>query len=163
MKRFWVLIPAAAAAILLDSFLFPTLPLQGIRPLLTLAVALAAVASTKVQDGILIALFGGLLCDLFCNPYTGLSAAAYLAAVCLLYGFVRRNRPKLPLLFVFAWLSCAAAEVVILAFTLIFGARTAIASRILLTALPSTVLTALAVLPLSILIRPAGKGTFDRR
>ena len=107
MKRFWILIPAAAAAILLDSFLFPNLSHNGIRPLFVLAAALAAVASTKVQDGILIALIGGLLTDLFTNPYLGLSAAAYLLAVVILYGFVRKNRPKLPLLFVFTLIGWA--------------------------------------------------------
>lgn len=163
MKRLFVWIPVTAAAILLDCFLFPKLPLFGIRPLLTLSVALAAVASAKVQDGMLIAFFGGLLTDLFCNPYTGLSAAAYLAAVCILYGFVRKNRPKLPLLFVFAWIACAAAEAVIFVFTLILGARTAVLDRLLLAVLPSTVLEALCVLPLAALIRPTGKGTFDRR
>ena len=163
MKRLFVLIPVTAAAILLDCFVFPRLQLYGIRPLLTLAVALAAAASTKVQDGMLIAFFGGLLTDLFCNPYTGLSGAAYLIAVCILYGFIRKNRPKLPLLFVFAWIACAAAEAVIFGFSLILGARTGILDRLLLQTLPSTILEALCVLPLAALIRPAGKGTFDRR
>ena len=163
MKRLFVLIPVSIVAIILDSFLFLALPLQGIRPLLTLSVALAAVASTKVQDGMLIAFFGGLLTDLFCNPYTGLSAAAYLCAVCILYGFVRKNRPKLPLLFVFALIACAAAEAVIFVFSVILGARAAIGARLLLAALPSAILSALLVLPVSILIKPAGKGAFDRR
>ena len=163
MKRLFVLIPISLAAILLDSFLFPSLPLGGIRPLLTLTAALAAVASAKVQDGMLIAFFGGLLTDLFCNPYLGLSAAAYLIAVCILYGFIRKNRPKLPLLFVFALIACAAAEAVILGFSLILGARTAIVSRILTATLPSLIAEALLVLPLAALLKPAGKGTFDRR
>ena len=163
MKRLFVMIPVSIAAILLDSFLFPSLPLGGIRPLFTLAAALAAVASTKVQDGMLIAFFGGLLTDLFCNPYAGLSAAAYLIAVCILYGFVRKNRPKLPLLLVFAAIACTAAEAVILGFTLILGARTAIVSRLLTATLPSTVLESILVLPLAALLKPAGKGTFDRR
>ena len=163
MKRLFVLIPISLAAILLDSFLFPSLPLGGIRPLLTLTAALAAVASAKVQDGMLIAFFGGLLTDLFCNPYLGLSAAAYLIAVCILYGFIRKNRPKLPLLFVFALIACAAAEAVILGFSLILGARTAIVSRILTATLPSLIAEALLVLPLVALLKPAGKGTFDRR
>ena len=163
MKRFWVLIPAAAAAILLDSFLFPNLSHNGIRPLFVLAAALAAVASTKVQDGILIALIGGLLTDLFTNPYLGLSAAAYLLAVVILYGFVRKNRPKLPLLFVFALIACAAAEALIFGFSLILGARFSIPNRLLTAMLPSLILEALAVLPLTALFGNAGKGTFDRR
>lgn len=163
MKRLWLLIPVSAAAVLLDSFLMPALPTQGIRPLFTLAVALAAVASTKVQDGMLIAFFGGLLTDLFCNPYTGLSAAAYLSAVCILYGFVRKNRAKPVLLLIFAWIACAAAEALIFVFSLILGARTAVFYRLLLSALPSTILEALAVLPLAALLKPAGKGTFERR
>ena len=61
MKRLWTLIPLTAAAILLDSFLFPNLSQNGIRPLFVLAVALGAVASYSVQDGIVIALVGGLI------------------------------------------------------------------------------------------------------
>ena len=163
MKRLLILIPVALIAVFLDSFLFPSLPTNGIRPLFTLAAALAAVAATKVQDGMLIAFFGGLLTDWFCNPYTGLSAAAYLAAVCVLYGFVRKNQPKLLLLFVFALLACAAAEAIIFVFSLAIGARTAVLSRLLLSALPSIILEALLVLPLAAALKPAGKGTFDRR
>ena len=163
MKRLLILLPVSIAAILLDSFLFPSLNTLGIRPLFTLAAALAAVASTKVQDGMLIAFFGGLLTDLFCNPYTGLSAAAYLSAVCVLYGFVRKNRPKPGLLLIFAWIACAAAEALIFVFSLILGARTGGFGKLLTQTLPSTVLTALLVLPLSAALKPAGKGTFDRR
>ena len=163
MKRLFVLIPASLVAILLDCFLFPSLNTQGIRPLCTLAVALAAVAATKVQDGMLIAFVGGLLTDLFCNPYTGLSAAAYLLAVCILYGFVRKNQPKPGLLLIFAGIACAAAEALIFVFTLILGARTAVLHRLLFAALPSGILEALLILPLAALFKPAGKGTFDRR
>ena len=67
MKRLFVLVPISIAAIFLDSFLLPSLETYGIRPLFVLAVALAAVASTKVQDGMLIAFLGGLLTDLFCK------------------------------------------------------------------------------------------------
>ena len=163
MKRRLVLLPIAIAAVLIDSFLFPALPTQGIRPLFTLAVALAAVASTKVQDGMLIAFFGGLFTDLFCNPYTGLSAAAYLLAVCVLYGFVRKNRPKLGLLLIFAGIACAAAEALIVVFSLILGARTAMLHRLLVCTLPSIILEALLVLPPAAALQSAGKGTFERR
>ena len=163
MKRLFVLLPVSTAAVLLDCFVLPSLNTYGIRPLFTLAVSLAAVASTKVQDGMPIAFFGGLLTDLFCNPYTGLSAAAYLSAVCILYGFVRKNTPKLGLLWIFALIASAAAEAMIFVFSLILGARTAILHRLLLCALPSVLLESLLVLPLTALLRPAGKGTFDRR
>ena len=163
MKRLWILIPITVIAILLDSFLFPNLSDNGIRPLFVLAAALGAVAGTKVQDGILIALIGGILTDLFANPYLGLSAAAYLLAVVILYGFVRKNRPKLPLLFVFALIACAAAEAMIFGFSLIFGARFSIVNRLLTATLPSLILEALITLPLAALLRCAGEGTFDRR
>ena len=162
MKRLFLLIPLTAAAILIDSFLFPALSQNGVRPLFVLALALAATAAGKVQDGIVIALIGGLLTDLFCNPYLGLSAAAYLIAICILYGFVRKNKPKLPLLFVFALVACAAAEALILVFSLILGARFSFGTRILLSVLPSLVIEALCVLPLAALLRAKGKGTFDR-
>ena len=163
MKRLWILIPTAAAAILLDSFLFPNLSDNGIRPLFVLAVALGAAASTKVQDGIVIALVGGLLTDLFTNPYLGLSAAAYLIAVVILYGFVRKNRTKLPLLFVFALIACTATEALIFAFSYLLGARFSIVSRLLTATLPSLIIESLLVLPLAVLLRPAGKGTVNRR
>ena len=163
MKRLWILIPVTAIAIFIDSFLFPNLSDNGIRPLFVLAVALGAVASTKVQDGIVIAAIGGLLTDLFANPYLGLSAAAYLLAVVILYGFIHKNRPKLPLLLVFAIVACAAAEALILGFSLILGARFSIGYRLLSATLPSLILEALLTLPLAVILRPAGKGTFDRR
>ena len=163
MKRLFLLIPLTVIAILIDCFLFPALSQNGIRPLLVLSLALAATAATKVQDGIVIALIGGLLCDLFCNPYLGFSAAAYLAAVCILYGFVRKNQPKLPLLLIFALIACTAAEAMVFVFSLIIGARFPIRTRLLLSVLPSLVLESLAVLPLAALLRVKGKGTFDRR
>jgi rod shape-determining protein MreD len=163
MKRLWVLIPVSVIAIFLDSFLFPNLSDNGIRPLFVLAAALGAAAATKVQDSILIALIGGLLTDLFANPYLGLSAAAYLLAVVILYALIRKDRPKLPLLFVFAMLGCTAAEALILGFSLILGARFAIGYRLLSATLPSLILEASMVLPLAAILKPAGKGTFDRR
>ena len=163
MKRLWTMIPVAAIAILLDSFLLPNLSHNGIRPLFVLAAALGAVASTKVQDGIVIALIGGLLTDLFANPYLGLSAAAYLVAVVILYGFIRKNRPKLLMLLVFALVACTASETMILGFSLILGARFSILNRLLTATLPSLIHEALLVLPLAAILKPAGKGTFDRR
>ena len=163
MKRLWVLIPIAAIAVVLDSFLLPNLSVNGIRPLFVLAAALGAAASTKVQDGIVIAGIGGLLTDLFTNPYIGLSAAAYLIAVVILYGFVRKNRPKLPLLLAFALIACAAAETLIFGFSLILGARFSIVNRLLTATLPSLVLEALLVLPLAAMMRPAGEGNVNRR
>ncbi len=163
MKRLFLLIPITILSILIDSFLFPNLSQNGIRPLFVLALALGTVAFTKVQDGIVIALIGGLFTDLFSNPYLGLSAAAYLVAVCILYGFVRKDRPKLPLLFVFAWIACATAEAIIFVFSLILGARFSIGSRLLSATLPSLILESLLVLPLAAILKPAGKGTINRR
>ena len=65
MKRRLWLIPAAALTVFLDCFVFTGLSVNGIRPLFTLSLALAATGVTKVQDGMLIAFFGGLLSDLF--------------------------------------------------------------------------------------------------
>jgi rod shape-determining protein MreD len=158
MKRRLLLIPAAVLALFFDCFVFSALPQNGIRPMLVAAVALAAVAATKVQDGILIALFGGLLTDWFCNPYLGLSAAAYLLAVCILYGFVRKNRAKLPLLLLFALVAFLAAEALILVFSLIMGARFRVFNRVMTATLPSLMLESLAVLPLAALFRTKEKG-----
>ena len=163
MKRRLLLIPAALLALFLDCFVFPALSQNGVRPLFVPAVALAAVASVKVQDGILIAFFGGLLTDLFCNPYVGLSAAAYLLAVSVLYGFVRKNRPKLPLLLLFARAAFFAAEALIFVFSLIMGARFPVGSRLLGATLPSLILESLAVLPLAALFRTKEKGALVHR
>lgn len=163
MKRRILLIPAALVAVFLDCFVFPQFTENGVRPLFVPAVALAAVASTKVQDGIPVAFFGGLLTDLFCNPYIGLSAAAYLLAVSVLYGFVRKNRPKLPLLFLYALVAFLAAETLIFVFTLIAGARFPIGTRLLRATLPSLILESLAVLPLAALFRTKEKGALTRR
>lgn len=163
MKRRLLLIPAALLALFLDCFVFPAFSQNGVRPLFVPAVALAAVASSKVQDGIPVALFGGLLTDLFCNPYVGLSAAAYLLAVSVLYGFVRKNRPKHPLLFLFALAAFLAAEALIFVFTLITGARFPIGTRLLTSTLPSLILESLAVLPLAALFRTKEKGVLIHR
>jgi rod shape-determining protein MreD len=163
MKRRLLLIPAALFALFLDCFVFPALSGNGFRPLLVSAVALGAVASTKVQDGILVAFFGGLFTDLFCNPYVGLSAAAYLLAVSVLYGFVRKNRPKASLLFLFALAAFLAAEALILVFTLITGARFPIGHRLLASTLPSLIFESLAVLPLAALFRTKEKGALIHR
>jgi rod shape-determining protein MreD len=162
MKRL-LLIPAAILAVFLDAFVLPFLAGGGFRPLFTLALALAATAATKVQDGMVIAFFGGILTDLFCNPYVGLSAAAYLLAVSVLYGFVRKNRPKASLLFLFALAAFLAAEALILVFTLITGARFPIGHRLLASTLPSLIFESLAVLPLAALFRTKEKGALIHR
>jgi rod shape-determining protein MreD len=157
MKRRIALIPAALLAVFLDCFVLPSLTLSGVRPLFTLSLALAATAATKVQDGMLIAFFGGLLSDLFFHPYLGLSAAAYLVAVVILYGFTHRRDLKLSLVPLCAFVAAAAAEAIIFAFSLAVGARFD-ALLLLRTTLPSTVLEALIALPLAALFRSRGKG-----
>ena len=158
MKRRLLLIPAALVAVFLDAFVLPTLSFNGIRPLFTMSLALAATASTKVQDGILIALFGGLLTDLFCNPYIGLSAAAYLVAVAIVYGFVRKSGQRRALLILFALVGAAAAETMIFVFSLAIGARFD-THKLLTAALPSTVLEALLVYPIAAVFRSREKGS----
>ena len=81
----------------------------------------------------------------------------------ILYGFIRKNRPKLLMLLVFALVACTASEAMILGFSLILGARFSILNRLLTATLPSLILEALLVLPLAAILKPAGKGTFDRR
>lgn len=157
MKRL-LLIPAAILAVFIDAFVFPALSGNGIRPLFTLSLALAATAATKVQDGIPIAIFGGLLCDLFCNPYLGLSAAAYLAAVMIVYGFTGKGGYRRGLLIPFAAVGAIAAEAVILIFSLAIGARFD-AFRLLRATLPSIILEALLVYPLAALLRSREKGS----
>lgn len=161
MKRRLLLIPAAILAVFLDAFVFPSLSGNGIRPLFTLSLALAATAETKVQDGILIAALGGLLTDLFCNPYIGLSAAAYLVAVAIMYGFTRKGGEKRGLLILFAAVGAAAAETMIFAFSLAIGARFD-AYRLLSATLPSIVLESLIVYPLAALFRAKEKGSVHR-
>ena len=142
MKRRLLLIPAVLIALFLDAFVLPSLSNNGIRPLFILCLAMAATAATAVQDGMLIAIFGGLLTDLFCNPYLGLSAAAYLVAVVIVYGFVRKNEQRRALLLLFALVGAAAAEAIVFIFSLAIGARFD-AHRLLVATLPSTVLEAL--------------------
>lgn len=156
MKRL-LLIPAAILAVFLDAFVLPFLSGGGIRPLFTMSLAMAATAATKVQDGILIALLGGLLTDLFCNPYVGLSAAAYLLAVVIVYGFVRKNAGMRPLLILFALVGATAAEALIFVFSLAIGARFD-ALRLLRATLPSIVLESILVFPLAALFRIREKG-----
>lgn len=157
MKRRLLLIPAALIALFLDVFVLPTLTQNGIRPLFTLSLAMAATAATAVQDGMLIAVLGGLFTDLFCNPYLGLSAAAYLVAVVIVYGFVRKNERR-ALLLLFALVGAITAETVIFVFSLAIGARFD-AHRLLVAALPSIVLEALLTYPLAALYRSREKGS----
>lgn len=157
MKRL-LLIPAAILAVFIDAFVFPALSGNGIRPLFTMSLALAAAAATKVQDGILVAVFGGLLADLFCNPYIGLSAAAYLIAVAIMYGFIRKSGFRRGLLIPFAAVGAVAAETAILIFSLAIGARFD-ALRLLRATLPSVVLEALLVYPLAALLKSREKGS----
>ncbi len=157
MKRRLFLIPAALLAVTLDCFLIPSLSIGGVRPLFTLGLALAATAVTKVQDGMLIAFFGGLLSDLFFHPYLGLSAAAYLAAVAIVYGFAHRKSVKLPLVPLWAFAAAAAAEAIVFVFSLAIGAQFR-AMTLLRVTLPSTVLEALLTLPLAALFDSREKG-----
>ena len=161
MKRRLLLIPAALIALFLDASVLPSLSDNGIRPLFTLCLAMAATAVTAVQDGMLIAFFGGLLTDLFCNPYLGLSAAAYLAAVVIVHGFVRKGGQRSGLLILFALVGAVAAETMILVFSLAVGARFD-AHRLLTAALPSIVLEALLTYPLAAMYRSREKGSSFR-
>ena len=156
MKRRLILIPAALIAVFLDCFVFPGLSMNGIRPLFTLSLALASTGVTKVQDGMLIAFFGGLLSDLFCNPYLGLSAAAYLIAVVIMHGFVRKSGKKLWLFPLFAAVAALAAETLIFGFSVVIGAKLD-PLKLLRATLPSIALEALLVLPLSALFRSRTK------
>lgn len=158
MKRRLLLIPMAVLAVFLDCFVFPSLSNNGIRPLFVLSLALAAVAVTKPQDGMLIAFFGGLLTDLFCNPYLGLSGAAYLVAVVILHGFVKKRGARLSLLPLFALVASVAAEALIFLFSLVIGAKFDV-QRLLRATLPSIILEALLVLPLSLPFRSKEKGS----
>ena len=156
MKRRLWLIPLTILAVFLDCFVLPALSDNSIRPLFSLSLALAATAQTKVQDGILAAIGCGILTDLFCNPYVGLSAAAYLIAVCIQYGFVRkRGARRLPVL-LGALVASTAAEAVIFLFSLAIGARFD-ALRLLRATLPSILLETILVLPLSAVLHSEEK------
>lgn len=157
MKRL-LLTPAAILAVFLDAFVLPFLAGGGFRPLFTLALALAATAATKVQDSMVIAFFGGILTDLFCNPYVGLSSAAYLVAIVILYGFVRKNRQKSGLLILFALVASAAAEAMIFLFSLAIGARFD-GYRLLSGTLPSVVVESILVFPLAAAFPMREKGS----
>lgn len=156
MKRRLLLIPFLILAIFLDCFVFPSLFGSGMRPLFVLSLALAATFATKVQDGIVVAILGGLITDLFVNPYVGLSAAAYLIAVCIAYGFTKKHeRARLRALFG-SLVSAVAAETVIFVFSLLIGARFD-AYRLLTATLPSVILETLCVLPLRAALRAKEK------
>ena len=162
MKRRILLILAALAAFFLDAFVLPALSQNGIRPLFTMSLALAATAEMKVQDGMLTAFFGGLFTDLFCNPYIGFSAAAYLTAVAIMYGFVKKNGQRCALLILFALVAALAAETMIFLFSLAIGAQFD-AYRLLRAALPSLVLEALLVYPPAAMLRSREKGRSFRK
>lgn len=158
MKRRLWLIPLSILAVFLDGFVFPSLSSNGIRPLCALSLALAATAETKVQDGILLAIFCGLLTDLFCNPYVGLSGAAYLIAVCIQYGFMKNHGGKRVRALLGALVASVAAEAVIFVFSLIIGARFD-ALLLLRSTLPSVILETILVLPLIALLHTEEKGS----
>ena len=162
MKRRLWLIPLAVLAVFLDAFVFPMLSDNGVRPLCALSLALAATAATKPQDGILVALVCGLLTDLFVNPYLGLSAAAYLIAVCILHGFVKKNTAKRLRMLFGALVATAVAETVIFGFSLAVGARFD-AWKLLRATLPSVVLETISVLPLAAVLRTREKDGSYRR
>jgi len=162
MKRRLLLIPAALIAVFLDAFVLPALSQNGIRPLFTLSLSMAATAAMSVQDGMPVAFFGGLLTDLFCNPYIGLSAAAYLTACAIMYGFVKKCGQQRGLFIQFALVGAVAAETLIFVFSLAIGARFD-GLRLLSATLPSIVLESLLVYPIAALFRAREKGGFAHR
>ena len=162
MKRLLALIPLSLVALLLDCVIFTEVSFFGTRPCCFLAIALAACVAVDVQSGLILAFFGGLLTDVFCNPYAGLTAAAMLLAVTVLYLFIRKTMPKKLLLFGICVIAVAAFEAVVSVFSLIWGARFDYLRTLLLVTLPSILLTALLVLPIEALILAAGKSRRDR-
>ena len=162
MKRRLLLIPAAILAVFIDAFVFPSLFAGGFRPLFSLSLALAATAATKVQDGMLVALFCGLLSDLFCNPYIGLSAAAYLSAVAILYGLTKKDGQKRALLLLYAPVAAIAAETMIFVFSLTIGARIDV-HKLFSATLPSILAESLLVYPLAAMFRSREKGSLAHR
>ncbi len=162
MKRYFALIPLTILALLLDCFVFTRVTFFGICPSMLTAVVLAACAITCVQDALVLGTIGGLLIDIFCNPYAGLTAAATLAAVATLHLFIRKNKPKQFVLFLYCCAAAAVREAIILLFSLIVGARFDFLRTILLQRLPSVILTALLALPIAALLTALGKSRRDR-
>lgn len=120
MRRYLVWISAAVAALAADVLLFSG---SVISPPLLSAVVFAVLSAVSVQHAIIFALVGGLLADAISNPYAGVTAAASLAAVCILYLLIRKNKPKPFVLFLYFCAAAAAKEAVILGYSLFLGAK----------------------------------------
>lgn len=120
MKRHLVLILIALTALAADVLLFAG---SFISPPLYSAVTFAVLSAVSVQYAIVFALVGGLLTDAVSNPYAGVTAAALLAAVCILYLLIRKNKPKPFVLFLYFCVAAVGKEAVVLGYSLFLGAE----------------------------------------
>lgn len=159
MKRYLGWIGIAAFALVLDVTLFlPHGKWLGLYP----ALCLATCAAWSVQEGLVLALLGGLLTDAFSNPYAGLTAAGYCMSVALFWLLIRKNAPKPIGLVLYGIVSIAACLVPELIFSLILGARLSSPVTVLSQLAAFCVLTAAAMLPLERLLARWKRGQRDR-
>ena len=146
MKRYVTLVVAGFIATAMDITVFARI--GGVCPCILLAVALAACVSLNVQSAIVTALIGGLVIDALTNSYLGLTAACYLLSVSVLHLLIRKNHPKLVILWVYGFLCVAITSPIVLLYSYLLGARFHLVRTLALAVLPSAVLTGLCVLPL---------------
>lgn len=145
MKRYLTLITAGVIATALDITIFAQA--GGMCPCMLLAVALASCVSLNVQSAIITALVGGLVIDALTNSYLGLTAACCLLSVSVLYLMIRKNHPKLFMLWLYAFISVVIASPIVLLYSYLLGARFQLLRTLAVEVVPSGVLTGLCVLP----------------
>ncbi|MDO4565599.1 MAG: hypothetical protein Q4C04_08295 [Clostridia bacterium] len=161
MKKHLSLVLLSILFIFLDTAFFSTVNIYGIRPYMTLALALAATYTFSVQSGMIIAAVAGILIDLICNPYLGLTPALYIAGVIVLYGLIRRGHPKKIVVFLYYVGVCAALDLLLCLLSNIFGANRNIVEALLLHSLPCAALSSVATLGLGRLFKPLLKGQLE--
>lgn len=162
MKRHLTLILTGLCGVILDCAVFAEWNYHGVRPWILLATALAACVSLNAQSAILTALAGGLMIDALSNSYLGLTAACYLISVSALWMIIRRNHPKLVILWAYAAFATALWCPIEWLYSYLAGAHFGALRTILTRVLPSAVLTGACVLPIVKLFEWAKKGHRDR-
>lgn len=161
MKKNVLLIFLALLFVFADTAFFSKINLYGIRPYMVLSFALAATITFSVQSGMVIAAVCGLLTDLICNPYLGLTSAFGLLAVVLVYLFVRRSKPKKLVLYLALLAVLTALDMFLCLLSIIFGASVNMINALLLHALPCAAISAGLVILLSKLLKPLTKGQLE--
>lgn len=162
MKKWLTLILLLLAALPLDCAILPAIAPADIRPFVSLALVLAATALFSPREGLLLSVPAGLVIDLVCNPYWGLSAALLLLLVILLSLFQKKQQPKPLVLFLLFTALTLLSELLLAVISVLLGARFPFLYKILTYSLPCSLLTGGLALGLYALMRPLKKGQLGR-